>query len=406
MAEKIKILQITPRLPFPPNDGGKIGIANITKQFKAQDADVTLFCVSNQDITEEGLSEAREYADVILCKSDTENSPIKILKSAVGGYSLYVEKFSNKNALKLLEQSLEDKKFDIIHADHSCVAPLGLFAKRKQNIPMGLRLHNIEWLIWKRYALTLSKFSPTRFYLEKQAEILRKKENEFFESCDVCFAITEEDKKRAEELSPDANVKLASAGVDLKEWKPNATADRNPNEMIIATNYKWVHNVNGLVWLFENVLPEIKKQIPNAKLKLLGKSIPNKLNSYGEFGVEAIGFVDKVQPYLNAASVYVAPLFVGGGIRIKILEAMAMELPVVASPIAAEGIPGDEESGLFIAKDVNEWVNFILKLLQNPDFAKKTGEKAREYVKKNFSWEKNVGVMTEEYRKLIKKRSR
>jgi len=403
MEEKINILQLAPRYTFPPDDGGKIGIANITKEFAKAGANLTFFTFDDGRISRRHKEFIAPYASLELFPHSTKNTPIRIFKSLFAKDAIYIQKHYSSKILSYLETLCENNKFDIIHADHSAMAGLAIKLKEKYKIPIGLRLHNIEWTIWQRYADTLPYFHPKRLYIQSQANKLKRNESEILKNIDVAFAITEEDKKRALDLNPNLNVIIASAGVNPEEWKPDNIQENNPQELIIATTYHWRHNVDALHWFIGNVLKPLKKQIPDIQLTLLGKNIPAEFNNYKEFGVNPLGYVDRVQPYLNRAGIYISPLFVGGGIRIKILEAMAMEMPVVASPIAAEGIPADSHAGLFVSRSADDFIRNILQLIEDKNFAEKAGKAARQFILSNFLWDNNTAKMLGEYSKLCTK---
>ncbi len=428
MADKIRILQLAPRFPFPEDDGGKIGIANIFKEFANLGADVTLFAFSDGDIPQDHLKVAEKYGRLIIYNHSTANTPLQILKSALFGHSIYIKKHfpeklkdNHQNIFNGNQAGLNGNKtsspnaipYDIIHADHSCMAPLGLFLSRKYNIPLGLRLHNIEWMIWRRYAEALPAFHPKRWYVSRQSKLLQNAEKRFFADADICFAITDKDKKRALDLSPTANVVTASAGVNPEEWLPLPDIERNRHELVLATTYQWRHNIDAVKWFVARVLPIVRSKVPDATLTLIGKNSPEWLNDYRQAGVNAVGYVDRVQPYLNKASLYVAPLFVGSGIRIKILEAMAMELPVIATPVSAEGITAAESNGLFVRDNADGFARIIIDLLNNNDRirendginknnrVRKIGTEARKFVIENYSWRKNVEIILDKYRELV-----
>ncbi len=403
----MRILQLAPRFPFPPDDGGKIGIANITKEFSRQGADVTFFCYQDNgwDNEEPALEEARRYCKPLIFGHSTKNTLWRIAKTYVTHKSIYLTKHISPAVKDYMKNLVTENDFDVIHIDHSAMAPLGLYVKSLINKPVGLRMHNIEYMIWKRYAERLRRWGPARFYINKQANLLKKAEEGFFSKMDVCFAITEADKKHALEMAPDANIVLASAGVNPDEWQPDPGIERNPFELTHATVYKWRHNIDALKWFLDNVLPELQKDIPGIKLTLIGKEAPEWLGSYASLGADPVGYVDRVQPYHNRANIYIAPLFVGGGIRIKILEAMAMELPVVATSVAAEGIDAGPDEGLFIADTPGEFLKIITELANDFTTARNAGKKAREFILNNFSWEKNVAMMMDSYRKLLENRS-
>jgi len=283
------------------------------------------------------------------------------------------------------------------------MAPLALQLRKKYNIPVGLRLHNIEWTIWQRYADVLNPYHPKRLYIQSQAKKLKKNEKEILDQVDIAFAITEEDKRRAMELSPDLNVVVASAGVNLSEWVVDRSTKRNRQELILATTYQWQHNIDAVKWFIENVLTKLHTLYPDIKLTLLGKNAPNWLADYKNIGVNLVGYVEKVQPYLNQAGIYVSPLFVGGGIRIKILEAMAMELPVLATNIAAEGIKCKNGDGLIICNSAEDYIRHVSKLIEDPDYSKSLVSNSVAFISENYSWKQNVEKMILEYRQLQKR---
>ena len=157
MEEKIKILQLAPRYVFPPDDGGKIGIANITKEFAKAGADITFFTFDGGAISLDDKKLIEPYAKLQLYKHSTINTSLRIFFSLFNKDSLYITKHQSQGVINELEKLVEKNKYDVIHADHSAMAPLAIHLKNKFNIPVGLRLHNIEWTIWQRYA----DFLPT-----------------------------------------------------------------------------------------------------------------------------------------------------------------------------------------------------------------------------------------------------
>ncbi len=420
----LRILQLAPQVPFPSDDGGKISIANTFLQFVNQNHQVTFFAYNQNEISEKIINQHFINANPIFVNHSTKNTLPRILKAVLTNKSLYITKHISNKVKRIIDNLLKEQTFDIIHSDHSCMAPLALYAKSVCGAPVGIRLNNIEYIIWQRYAESLSKRGLKRLFVESQAKLLREQEKQLYEKADVCFSITGIDKQKALELSPNANVIVASAGVDLKNFKPLET-ERNGNQIIIATTFNWVHNVNGLSWFIDSVLPLIRKQNSAAYLSVIGKNIQkeffekaqlendiqsiekssqdfSQVNIQISNGLQLLGYVPGVTPFLNKASVYIAPLFVGSGIRIKILEAMAMELPVVATPVSAEGIEAGEEDGLFVCSNPEDFAEKVLFLMNNYETARKLGKSARKLIEQKYTWERNIGIMINEYERLLK----
>lgn len=399
----MKILQLSPRFAFPEDDGGKIVLANTFKFFSKFGAKVTFFCFNEDNISTKVLNEAEKFGEVILYGHSIKNTTNRIFRSVLFNKSLYLLKHYSDDIYNYVEKLYLENKYDIIHCEHTAMAPIAIKLKKKYGVTIGLRLHNIEYRIWQLYAENLPLYNPKKLIITQQAKLLKFAESKIYSDCDVCFAITDDEKDCAIELSQMANVITSSVGVDIDIWQYNSDAKKDSQTMILATTYKWFHNVDGLKWFIIEVLPILREKLPDAKLKLLGKEPPEWLNGYKSQGVEVVGYVDKVQPYFDKANVYIAPLFVGAGIRIKILEAMAMGLPVVATSVSAAGIKALESDGLFITDDPNETANHLFYLLSYPDKSLNLGQKAYNYIKNNFSWDSNVNIMLNTYKELISK---
>lgn len=399
----MKILQIIPQFVLPATDGGKIGILNLCKEF-AKENELTFIIFSNFTPNESLINEMNKFGKTYFIIKDISNSYKNILISIFKNQPVYLSKFYNRSVLSQVENIINNIEFDVIHADHTSMAQIALYISNKTKKPWGLRLHNLEHIIWSRYSDNLSKFNLKKYISNYQAKLLRKKEFEYIEKSFVNFPITQNDLNIINHNLENSNSILVGAGVDSELNKPINIAKIN-NSLCIATTYNWIHNVNGLIWFFENVLPLIKIEIPEVKFNLFGKNIPELFNKYIGLGVESIGFVEDLSFHLSQSELYIAPLFVGSGIRIKILEAMAHGLPVIATKVSAEGINIDEKNGLYITDSAIEQSEIIINLLKNKDLLTNKGNLAREYILTHYNWNENATIIKNEYTKLIKSSS-
>lgn len=397
----MKILQLTPQFPFPADDGGRIGIANIYYQFLEQGNEVEMVCMSRFPINHEEIEKYKKKGKISIIEMDTKNTKFRVVSYFLKNKSLYIEKQYSPTLIDKIESLVDMSTIDVIHADHSNMARVSLELSKKHKIPVGLRLHNIEYLIWKRFYEGLGTFNPKRIFIGQQYWLLKKLETRFINNSDVSFAITKEDQIRALELAPKANVVVASAGVDIDLWKPDSPVEKDPFSLIIATTFNWFHNVNAVQWFLDNVQPVLNSKYPDVSLSIIGKNPPNRFEEYKEIGVDKFGYVDDVKPYFNKSQVYIAPLFVGGGIRIKILEAMSLGLPVVATDISAEGIEATQEQGLIRANTIEEYVHQIEKLFDNDEHRAQLGKNARSFIEEKHTWKSNVKIMIDEYSRLV-----
>lgn len=397
----MKILQLTPQFPFPEDDGGKISIANIYNTLLDLNCEVEMISISNFDIPDKEIEKYRRNGKIHIIRKDTKNTASRILKNFITNNSIYIEKHYSKDLISNIESIVDMNTIDVIHSDHSNMARIGIELSQKYKIPVGLRLHNVEFMIWKRYYEELGFFNPKKIFIGQQYRLLMKEEAKFLNQVDVAFSITAKDKERALEIAPIANVVVATAGVNLDLWNPDKINSAIKYSLIIATTFNWIHNINALRWFFENVQPILKSKYNEIETRIIGKNPPAEFDKYKETGVKILGYVDDVKPYMNDSQIYIAPLFVGSGIRIKILEAMAMELPVVATDISAEGIEADESDGLFRANTKEEYIKTILFLLEDEVRRKDLGQKARKFIEENHTWEKNISIMLNHYKSFV-----
>jgi glycosyltransferase involved in cell wall biosynthesis len=260
-------------------------------------------------------------------------------------------------------------------------------ATKQKGIPVFARLHNIEYKIWERYAERLSKFNPIHWYIASQAKKLRLFEARHYDKVSLCYAITNHDAMIAKNMSPQASISTLTAGVHINELIPDNTIEKIPHRMIHASTFDWIHNREALYWFLKEVFPAIKSHISNAELVVLGKHIPEDILTMKNQDILAKGFVPSIVPEYSAASFFIAPLFVGSGIRIKILEAMSLGLPVIASSIAAEGILATQDQGLIICDNAEDFAKQSVFLLNNPHITIRLGLEARNYIVQNHSWD-------------------
>lgn len=395
----MKILQIAPQFPYPLDSGGKIGIYNITKQLSKFGAEVFLVAFSRFNIPEEYLEHFRTFCHPFVLYQNTANTFPKIAKYFLLNKPIFTEKYFTKKSRFFFSELIKKIDFDIIHLDHTAMYSIGKWIAERTKKPVGLRLHNIEWLIWKRYLDEQKPFSPKRLFLLQQTKLLRQKETEAIRFASVSFACTNKDRHLALELVPHANVLVASPGVDLEFWRIDENIERNPYEIVFATTYGWRPNVDGLKWYLDYVHPQVLEQEPKVFLTILGKNPPEFCRRYRN--VNLVGYVDKVQPYYNRANLFIVPLFVASGVRMRIYEAMAMGLPVVSTSIGAEGIDASEHEGLFVADNPDEFARKVLSLVQSPQRTETYRKNAKEFIKTNYSVENTIKVIFESYQYLL-----
>ncbi len=395
----MKILQLCPRTPFPPDDGGRISMYNVTRHLAAQGADITLLSFHDEPF----VDEVRQFDGItiryVALQHNTRNTATRILKSLFNSEALYLSKHHSESILQTVLGLFSAAEFDWIHADHTAMAPLGFALAKHWNKPLGLRLHNVEWKIWQRYADTLPWWKAQWIYIRTQAKKLRRDEAGYISNATVAFPISENDLVAAQELAPNAHLVCVRAGVNSVEWKAKGSVLRDPNTIVMASAWAWKHNVDGARWFLDQVYTPLHTALPATRLVVPGARAPELFSSYAGLKVECPGYVESMPPVYNAGVIFVAPLFVGSGVRIKIIEAMAAGLVVVSTAIGAEGIQASEEHGLFRCDSAEEQRRCIEELLRNHNKREMLQKKAAEFVSEHYEWRDQIEIIYKEYAK-------
>lgn len=409
----MEILQLIPKSIFPPDDGGRISIKNTSKHLL--DFGATIYALVLEEtptpdtVIKSYIPHSSFYYHSI--PHSTANTPGRIAKSLISNNPIYLSKHYSSSLVHQIADlyhpaGVNTSGITIIHADHTAMMPLALAIQQKWSekygitIPIGLRLHNVEATIWERYAKELPFFNPKKWYVARQASLLRKSEWQLVQKADVAFPISEIDNQAVQKHCPQTKTVTVKAGINTNEWKQGKLEDKISGSLIIASVWSWIHNTNGLVWFANSVMPLLERQNKTVNLTVLGKNPPDILLSVKRDSIHIKGYVESVKPYFQKSLVYIAPLFVGGGMRVKIIEAMAAGLPVVATSVSAEGLSATNEDGLFVTDNPMIMAELIAELLANPIKAVELGQKAREYVVKYHSWETEIRHIYNAYLEL------
>ncbi|MFM8455900.1 MAG: glycosyltransferase, partial [Ignavibacteria bacterium] len=237
----MKILQLSPQFPFPLTDGGKISIANMTRALVSSSCEVHILCMVHTMPTQEEIQRFEEYsgAQCICIVNNTRNTPLAILKSLFDFHvPLYIRKHRSSAFTDEIDRYLLEHTFDAILCDHTAMAESGIYASKQSGLPCIVRMHNIEYVIWKRYAERLSRLDPRRWYTEKQARVLRTMEIELSKNIHHLAMITQNDVEHIQSLSTHISASYIPVGIDTELFKPNNASATN-TRMIHATTYDW-----------------------------------------------------------------------------------------------------------------------------------------------------------------------
>lgn len=252
-------------------------------------------------------------------------------------------------------------------------------------VPVVLFVHNVEHMIWKRLSQTETRVWR-RALLELEWRKMRRYETQACSQASLTVAVSEVDRELLATNAPRASVCAIPTGVDTSYFTPNA-AREVPTGLVFTGSMDWYPNEDAVLHFIEAILPRIRGEVPEVSLAVVGRNPTRRLRAVAaQAGVRVTGTVDDVRPYVAEAAVYVVPLRVGGGTRLKIFEALSMEKAVVATTVGAEGLPLVPGKHFLQADDPADFARTIVSLLRDPVRRRALSTAGRRLVEERYAW--------------------
>jgi polysaccharide biosynthesis protein PslH len=308
-------------------------------------------------------------------------------------------KFQSQFAKQQILAIADRQSFDLVQAEHLHMLFYGAAVKDKFNIPLVLREHNIESKIIERLAATQTN-PLTRSLFAREASKAREYEARGSSIADLCMTITPIDDRYLKTLNPQVNSVVIPAGVD-HSFSPLDLSEAT-NTILFNSPLNWQPNIESLTWFLDQVMPKILVSNPDAKLWIIGRNPPPRLiDRYTSDRIEFLGYVDDIQSYMARATVIVAPIQVGSGIRIKILNALAMGKAIVSTSIGCEGISVQPDLDIKIADSPSDFAHAVTSLLNDRRERDFLGNNAKQLIETHYRWEQIALSMETAYRSIL-----
>jgi len=394
----LTILQITNRIPYPLNDGGNIATYNVTKYLNRSGNRVILASLNTKKHHQDP-SVLSSIAKVYSSEIDTSITAFGLFKGLFSETPYNVARFKSEAFHDLLEKIIEEEKPDIIHIEGIYLSIYADTIKKKSTAPLFLRSHNVEYEIWERTAQN-EKNPLKKWYLNILSKKIKKFELKNMHSFNAIMAITDRDADFYRKNNYQGKLKTISAGVDLELFQYKETYFEK-KDIFFLGSMEWMPNMQGIEWYLENIWPVLHKKFPSLELHIAGKNMSDEMKSRKVQGVIFHGMIPDALSFMNEHAIMVVPLLSGGGMRLKIVEAMALGRCILSTSIGAEGIEGKNNYDLLIANSPDEFVNITESLITNKISADSIGKNARVLAQEKYSWEKLVGEMQKFYLELI-----
>lgn len=282
-----------------------------------------------------------------------------------------------------VNRRIEQLKPDIIICEWT---PYGAYVESVSGPKKVLVAHNIESRIWQRYYEN-ERSSFKRWYIGQQYRKVAAFEKEVMGWIDGATAVSEEEAEMIRHRQAGLHVTVIDNGVDLAFFQPG-NAVPTGKKLVFTGSMDWRPNQDAVEYFAEELLPVLKEREPSIEAIFVGRNPPEHLlKRNGIGGIRITGTVDDVRPYIEQASVYIVPLRIGGGSRLKILEALAMRKPIVSTSVGAEGLEVTDGLNILLADNPSDFADKIMWLFENPEKARQLGQQGRTLVEKRYGWD-------------------
>jgi len=333
--------------------------------------------VSPDDIPED----YKQKTGIELIDVDLRVKPFQAFKNLFSSKSYHVERFISKEFTNRLIEVLKADIYDVVQLETLFMTPYVETIRKYTKASIVLRAHNVEHLIWERIAKG-TRFFLRRAYIKHLAKTLKNYEMNAISQVDGIAAITRKDAAFFRKYCATTTVDIPF-GVNLEEFTPNYEIDGKPRFYHIGS-MNWMPNEEGIRWFIDDCMEAVVEKTPDFVIHLAGRHMPEWLHELKDPHVDVVGEVPNAKEFVANHDVAIVPLLSGSGIRIKIIESMAMGKTVITTQIGAEGILYDEDVNVIIAENKAKMAEAIRRINENPASAVEIGKAARKLVEEVY----------------------
>ena len=375
----MKILQFSKKTPVPPKDGESIAIHQLSKAFRDNNCSLTIFSILTPKHKKKKSALYLDGVDYQFGKINTKISYLDIVKNMFFSNEAYiVERFIDKKIKAKLIKLIQKQDFDLIQLEGVFLGVYIKYIKKYSTAKIILRAHNIEHQIWERLAAKESYFKA--LYLNKvMIPRLKKFEDKIAESVDGIVSISSLDEQYFKKLNIKAKFKTLPAAYEIKKTIEPLPQDFNVG---FIGGLDWQPNAEGIKWFLNSIWKPFVLKNNKANFNLAGRNFPKKYYDLKHSNLFIYGEVDDAQEFTYQNSVMIAPILSGSGMRIKIIEAMALGRTVISTSIGAEGIEYTDKKNIFIADTPEEWIEILTELGKDKNKLEQTALEAQKLIQK------------------------
>jgi polysaccharide biosynthesis protein PslH len=396
----MKILMLVPFLPIDQMSGGQTRWYHLVKHL-SQTHEITVMSLirGDKEKEKEYLPEIEKYSKkVMVFKRPKSPWTLRnIFLTLISFNPLVVIRNFSLEERKAIKKELENNDYDVIHAETFYVMP----HIPKTEVPIVLVEPTIEFSVYKHYVDNEVPFYLKPIYM---FDVIKLKfwEKYYWKRASRLFAVSDEDKTVMKREMPGIDVGIIPNGVDVSYFEEKKVLRKDPPRILYHGDYKWMQNVEAVNILVKEIWPLVKNKMKNVKLWISGRSVPEEILhiAKNDADIEISESLKDNRDAFKAASVLVTPIMSPGGTRLKVLEAMASDLPVVSTPVGVAGLGVTPGKQALVSSNVEELASMTVKILRDNKLADNIAKEGKKFVANNFDWQSIVSTLNKVYEDL------
>ncbi|HEU4686135.1 MAG TPA: glycosyltransferase [Nitrospira sp.] len=404
----MRLLWLKTDLLHPVDAGSKIRTYNILRELKRRHR-IVYITLEDGTGTSQAYESAEEYCHRLIPVPHRISQKFssafyrEVAGNALSDLPYAIQRYRSQAFAEAVRRAVTAERIEVTVCDFlhpSINVPATL------SCPTVLFQHNVEAMILRRHYETQSH-PLIRAYFRSQWRRMRKYEREACRRFDEVIAVSEDDCRAMASDYGLAQVTHIPTGVDTDYFRPAGRAPRESAHLVFTGAMDWLPNDDAMCFFVNDILPIVRRAVPEVRLTIVGRNPLPRVVALPEQDSHIVvtGRVSDVRPYMERAAVYVVPIRIGGGTRLKIYEAMAMERPVVTTSIGAEGLPVKHGEDVLVADKPEEFAASIIALLKDQVFARQLGLRAAEIVRSRFGWKEAADRFTDVCQRAVSLRA-
>ncbi len=383
-------------------DGESIAVTYLSKAMCDLGSEITLLSMNTTKHFTDVNSIPKNfnhYKNIYVTDLDNSLNPIDALINLFSKNSYHVSRFVSKAFEQKLIEVLQSEDFDVVQLETLYLTPYIDIIKKYSKAIISMRAHNIEFEIWERITANTS-FSAKKWYLRLLTQKLKNYELTHLNDYDYLVTVSERDLHKFKKLGYKNGAMASPIGLKIDDYISMSPKAEKTGICFIGA-LDWMPNLEGLNWFLENVWPKILEKDPRIKFHIAGRHTPDSIRNLQLKNVVIHGEVPNAQLFIGRFPLMVVPLFSGSGMRVKILEGMALGKTVVTTKIGLEGINAEDNQHVVIADGIEEMTDTIIQLIADPERMDRIGKSGQTFVQDYYDNKQNAQKLLNKYQNLV-----